>query len=253
VPPRRNIKTQHEDAQDCARRALSGRLPGWIKLGPQTATELVRSSLILLQKSFGGDERNFLRSLMRFVRRDVRDLVAHQKNGHGASYRRHRVLQRRSRPKFGFREIFGVRPIFDFCNTIPRERNSPAKLAMSVFVPERTASRAQYDGPPPPFVVLYSEKRRFRTVNSIRPSESCRQFSTTGTNRALEPRLIISRALVRASSKDRMKISGDFVDEIRSTKSRGRDGIRATSILKGSTIFHHGARVFKGIIGTYPR
>jgi hypothetical protein len=63
---------------------------------------------ILLQKSFGGDERNFLGPLMRFVRRDVRDLIAHQKNGHRASYRRHRVLQRRSRLKFDFREIFGV-------------------------------------------------------------------------------------------------------------------------------------------------
>jgi len=63
---------------------------------------------ILLQKSFGGDERNFLGPLMRFVRRDVRDLIAHQKNGHGASYRRHRVLQRRSRLKFDFRGIFCV-------------------------------------------------------------------------------------------------------------------------------------------------
>ena len=62
----------------------------------------------IVQKSFGSDERNFLGPLMRFVRRDVRDLIAHQKNGRGASYRRHRVLQRRSRPKFGFREIFGV-------------------------------------------------------------------------------------------------------------------------------------------------
>src|SRR5258708_889903 len=103
------------------------------------------------------------------------------------------------------------------------------------------------------FFAFHSEKRRLRTVNSIRPSESCRQFSTTGTNRALEPRLIISRALVRASSKDRMKISGDFADEIRSAKSRGRVGILVTSILKGSTIFHHGARAFKGVIGTYPR
>jgi hypothetical protein len=63
---------------------------------------------ILLQKSFGGDERNFLGPLMRFVRRDVRDLIAHQKNGHEASYRRHRALQRWSRAKFGFREIFSV-------------------------------------------------------------------------------------------------------------------------------------------------
>jgi hypothetical protein len=45
---------------------------------------------------------------MRFVRRDVRGLIAHQKNGYGASYRHHRVLQRRSRLRFDFREIFGV-------------------------------------------------------------------------------------------------------------------------------------------------
>ena len=44
---------------------------------------------------------------MRFVRRDVRDLIAHQKNGHGASYRR--PLSR----------DFRCRPIFDFCSTIP--------------------------------------------------------------------------------------------------------------------------------------
>jgi hypothetical protein len=36
---------------------------------------------IVLKKSFGGDERNFLGPLMHFVRRDVRDLIAHQKNG----------------------------------------------------------------------------------------------------------------------------------------------------------------------------
>ena len=36
----------------------------------------------MLQKSFEGDERNFLGPLMRFVRRDVRDLIAYQKNSH---------------------------------------------------------------------------------------------------------------------------------------------------------------------------
>jgi len=45
---------------------------------------------------------------MRFVRKDVRDLIAHQKNGHGASYRRHRGSQRRNCLKFDFREILGV-------------------------------------------------------------------------------------------------------------------------------------------------
>jgi len=68
----------------------------------------VRFVPILLQKSFVADKRNFLRPLMRFVRRDVRDLIANQKNGHGASYRHRRGLQRRSRLKFDFRGIFGV-------------------------------------------------------------------------------------------------------------------------------------------------
>jgi hypothetical protein len=47
-----------------------------------------------LQKSFGGDERNFLGKLMRFVRRDVRDHIAYQKNEYGASYRPCGALQR---------------------------------------------------------------------------------------------------------------------------------------------------------------
>ena len=49
---------------------------------------------ILLQKSFGADERNFLGPLTRFVRRDVRDRIAYQKNDHGASYRPCGALQR---------------------------------------------------------------------------------------------------------------------------------------------------------------
>jgi len=77
---------------------------------------------ILLQKSFGGDERNFLAPLMRFVRRDLRDLIAHQKNGHGASYRRHRVLQQRSRPKIGLREIFGVVRFSTFATLLNEDR-----------------------------------------------------------------------------------------------------------------------------------
>jgi hypothetical protein len=43
---------------------------------------------ILLKKSFWGGGRNFPEPLMRFVRDDVRDLVASQKNDHGLSYRR---------------------------------------------------------------------------------------------------------------------------------------------------------------------
>jgi hypothetical protein len=49
---------------------------------------------ILLQKSFWGDDRNFLGPLMRFVCGDVRDLIVSYKNDHGPSYQRYRALQR---------------------------------------------------------------------------------------------------------------------------------------------------------------
>jgi hypothetical protein len=62
----------------------------------------------IVAKVFWGDERKFLDPLMRFVRRDVRDHIAHQKNVHGALYRRYRALQRRSRLKINFCETFGV-------------------------------------------------------------------------------------------------------------------------------------------------
>jgi hypothetical protein len=54
----------------------------------------VRFGSILLQKFFGGDERNFLDPMMRFVRRDARGHIAYQKNDHGASYRPCGALQR---------------------------------------------------------------------------------------------------------------------------------------------------------------
>ncbi|SDJ53242.1 hypothetical protein SAMN05444171_1483 [Bradyrhizobium lablabi] len=58
------------------------------------ATELRTSRFgsfvrILLKKSFGGGGRNFLEPLMRFVRDDVRGLVASLKNDRGLSYRRY--------------------------------------------------------------------------------------------------------------------------------------------------------------------
>jgi len=49
---------------------------------------------ILLQKSFWGDERNFLGLLMRFACGDVRVLIVPYKNDHGPSHRRYRALQR---------------------------------------------------------------------------------------------------------------------------------------------------------------
>ena len=38
---------------------------------------------MLSKKSFGGNKRNFLKLLMRFVRSDVRDHIASQKNDRG--------------------------------------------------------------------------------------------------------------------------------------------------------------------------
>jgi hypothetical protein len=49
---------------------------------------------IVLKKPFFGDERNFPRPLMRFVRGDVRGHIVSHKNDHGPSYRRYRALQR---------------------------------------------------------------------------------------------------------------------------------------------------------------
>jgi hypothetical protein len=94
---------------------------------------------ILLQKSFWGDERNFLGPLMRFARKDVRDLIAHQKNGHGASYRRHSVLQRRNRLKFDFREIFGVVRFSTFATKSARNRHADAVATCPLLRDERTS------------------------------------------------------------------------------------------------------------------
>src|SRR5215471_15910423 len=63
---------------------------------------------MLSKKSFGGNKRNFIKLLMRFVRSDVRDHIASQKNDHGPSYRHYRASQRRSSPKITICEIFGV-------------------------------------------------------------------------------------------------------------------------------------------------
>jgi hypothetical protein len=41
----------------------------------------------MLKKSFLGDQRNFLRPLMRFARGDVRDHIASHKSNHRPLYR----------------------------------------------------------------------------------------------------------------------------------------------------------------------
>jgi hypothetical protein len=73
---------------------------------------------MLSKKSFGGNTRNVLKLLMRFVRSDVRDHIASRKNDHGPSYRHYRASQRRSSPKITICEIFGVVSIFNFFDSI---------------------------------------------------------------------------------------------------------------------------------------
>jgi putative component of toxin-antitoxin plasmid stabilization module len=63
---------------------------------------------ILLQKSFWGDERNFLELLMRIAHSDVRDHIVSLKNDHGPSYRRYSAAQPESRLKINICEIFDV-------------------------------------------------------------------------------------------------------------------------------------------------
>jgi hypothetical protein len=71
----------------------------------------------LLQKSFGADERNFLGPLMRFVRRDLRDLITRQSPVSAPQS----VVAPES-PKIRLSQEFRHHPIFDFCNTIRHKR-----------------------------------------------------------------------------------------------------------------------------------
>ena len=80
-----------------------------LRLPPELDALLTgRFAPILLKKSFGGEKRNFLGRLMRFMCSDVGDHIASQKNDHGASYRRYEASQPWSRPKINFCEIFDV-------------------------------------------------------------------------------------------------------------------------------------------------
>src|SRR5215813_474898 len=63
---------------------------------------------MLSKKSFWGNKGNFLKLLMRFVRSDVRDHIASQKNDHGPSYWQYRASQLQSSPKITICEIFSV-------------------------------------------------------------------------------------------------------------------------------------------------
>src|ERR1700676_642973 len=59
---------------------------------------------------------------MRFSAGDVRGHIVSQKNDHGASYRRYKVLRRRSGLRNQLLRDFQRHSIFDFCNTIGTKR-----------------------------------------------------------------------------------------------------------------------------------
>jgi len=79
---------------------------------------------MLSKKSLGGNKRNFLKLLMRFVRSDVRDHIVSQKNDHEPSYRHYRASQRRDSPKITILRNFWRRSIFDFFDSIGHERQN---------------------------------------------------------------------------------------------------------------------------------
>jgi len=82
---------------------------------------------ILLKKSFRGDERNFLEPVMRFMRSDVRDHVASQKNDYGPSYRCYGTSRRRSCPEISICEIFGVVRFSTF-STVSAQSGHPQRV-----------------------------------------------------------------------------------------------------------------------------
>ena len=84
---------------------------------------------ILLQKSFLGDERNFLGPLMRFGCADVRDLIVSHKTGHGPAHRRYGALQQWRCLKICFREIFGIVQFSTFATISAKRRH---RLAYSI-------------------------------------------------------------------------------------------------------------------------
>jgi hypothetical protein len=93
-----------------------------------------------VEKGFGGKERDFLELLMRFVRGDVRDLIASQENDHGLSYRHHRASQRRSSPKTTICEIFGVVRFSTFSTASVNLGSQGCHEPGPVYRQERTSS-----------------------------------------------------------------------------------------------------------------
>jgi hypothetical protein len=96
----------------------------------------VRKVPMLSKKSFWGNRRNYLEPLTRFVRSDVRDHIASQKNDHEPWYRRCRVSQRPSDPKTNICEIFGVVRFSTF-STVSAKLGSRRTYSITTFAAAR--------------------------------------------------------------------------------------------------------------------
>jgi hypothetical protein len=86
----------------------------------------------LLQKSFWGDERNFLEPLMRFTSGDVREPYRFIQNRPGTSIVALKSVTAAEESKDQLSRDFSGRSIFDFCNNIGTKRTCRANLTMSV-------------------------------------------------------------------------------------------------------------------------
>jgi hypothetical protein len=91
---------------------------------------------IVLKKSFWSDDQNFSGLLMRFADGDMRDHIVSHKNDHGASYERYGVLQRWSRLKISFCEIFGVVQFSTFATLSRVKRTAGLRALASEFDPD---------------------------------------------------------------------------------------------------------------------
>src|SRR6185436_3365446 len=98
----------------------------------------VCSGSILLQKSFWGDERNFLQPLMRFARGDVRDHIVSSKIDQGPPWWPRKATQGRGSLKIDFREIFRVARFSTFATILARSGRSWATEG---------SARVQWSGP----------------------------------------------------------------------------------------------------------
>jgi hypothetical protein len=94
---------------------------------------------------------------MGFSPGDVRGHIVSQKNDHGASYWRYRVLQRRCGLRISFCEIFSGARFSTFATLSIRKRTLSDRLSMSILcrqkrtrsIPQRENSISRHGGEPP--------------------------------------------------------------------------------------------------------